>query len=65
MLENVATRQKNLQNVKIINMERHTIYAHLNPGEKWVNCGTVIVQDQLIQNVGILNELLIVLRTII
>ena len=53
MLENVVTRQKNLQNVKIINMERHTIYALHNLGEKWVNCGTVIVQDQLIQNAGI------------
>jgi len=65
MLENVAIREIHLQNVPIINMEVHHIFAHLIREQKWVNCGTVIAQDQLIQNVGMLQERLIQLSLVI
>jgi hypothetical protein len=53
MKENVATQQINLLNVKTINMEHHLTFVLLIPEQKWVNCGTVIVQGRLIQNVGL------------
>jgi len=44
-------------NVKIINMDRRIMYALLILELKWANYGTVIVQDQSIQNADRFNTL--------